>query len=336
MDGVLYVVSDYLQPSRQYHLDHGVAQLQMGSGVSVLVSGPSTFQLPNPKSFNLLQGAVVANVPKAAIGFEVRTPSLKVVDLGTRFGVHVDEAGVTETRVFQGSVNCFSLKSGSTQGSPQRVTEGQAVKRSANGAITQSETESELLFGTCLMQEFGIRHLTGTLKYLSTMPSSVEPCEFTSNEHIYVFLERQSFSLPTDLNCNIPDQNRSEVLSESEPQGQFEPGVIKQGTKVDVYYIHHDIHCPGEPGYSEQRQAFFMKGGIRFKNRILGILPTDPLLLQTDQALGKPGVSYGTLEIRSAEDEIRILPDNSTLHLDWNVGVTKLNVVRVIVAADDK
>jgi len=58
------------------------------------------------------------------------------------------------------------------------------------------------------------------------------------------------------------------------------------------------------------------------------------LLLQTDEILGNPDVQYEKRSIRSAEDTIQLLPDNSSLHLDWILGVSRLNVVRVIVAAD--
>ncbi len=43
------------------------------------------------------------------------TPSGKVVDLGTEFGLSVDEAGAATVRVFTGVVEAFPLASGSAR-----------------------------------------------------------------------------------------------------------------------------------------------------------------------------------------------------------------------------
>jgi len=330
----LCVVNDRLQTGRQYYLNQGMLQLQMDSGVDVVIAGPTTFQLINSNAMRLLRGTMTAKVSQDAIGFEVQTPTLKIVDLGTRFGVHADEAGVSETHVFQGIVNYSKWKKGNVHGPPKLLTAGQSVKQSPNGKFIQSNTNSEILFAKCLMREAGIHKLSGAMNYLSEMPASLKEGSFSSNNNIHVFLERKNFQLPVDIICNTPIQDNKEI-SKKEPQGQYKSGVIKQGTKVDVYYIHHGIHPADNPELPVQKSGeSFLKGDIRFKNRILGILPTDTLLLQTDEILGNPDVQYEKRSIRSAEDTIQLLPDNSSLHLDWILGVSRLNVVRVIVAAD--
>jgi hypothetical protein len=52
----------------------------------------------------LLHGSLTARVPQRARGFTVYSPRGKVVDLGTEFGLSVDESGGTAVRVFEGEV----------------------------------------------------------------------------------------------------------------------------------------------------------------------------------------------------------------------------------------
>ncbi|QDT96196.1 FecR domain-containing protein [Gimesia aquarii] len=328
---ILCVVNDHLQTGRQYHLDQGVLQLQMDSGVNVVIAGPTTFQFLNSNALRLLQGTMTAHVSQKAIGFEVQTPTLEIIDLGTRFGVHVNKEGVSETHVFQGVVNGFSLKQGSPQGLPQRLSAGQSIKRSPGKEIVLSDTDSDLLFAKCLMQESRIHQLSGDLKLLSNLPVSLKSGEFTSNEHIHVFQERQNISLPEEIRCFVPIQNN---------KGQFQEDVIQKGTKVDVYYLHHDAHHPGHPEFSDQKTTLTMKGEVHFKGQVLGILQTDPLLLQTDQSLGNPDVRYEKSHVRVAEDETKLLPGRSSLYLNWILsraeGLKSMNAMRVIVAAEEK
>ena len=66
-----------------------------------------------------------AVVPPAARGFTVVAPGVDYVDLGTEFGIAVDEAtGASELHVFDGQVNATNP---SSQKLLSSVTEGEAV-----------------------------------------------------------------------------------------------------------------------------------------------------------------------------------------------------------------
>lgn len=339
----LFDLNDILLSGRAYTFDGRVLRLEMKSGTSVLVAGPATFQLLSQNGFQLQQGILTADVPQQAIGFAVDTPTLKVIDLGTRFGVHVDEKGSTETHVFQGLVNCFSGVVKNQNRQPRRLEAGQSVKQLSNGNTVESQLDSETLFSTCLQHESHIRQLSGNMKLLSRSPESVAMGECTSNDHIFVFQEQRNFILPSDLNCNLPIPEGLQHQPENEAQKQFGTGVIKKGTKVNVYYIHNDAHYPGHPEFSEKKTRFTMTGAIGFQNKVLGILQTDELLLQSDNLLGDAEVRYTNGGInqrnRVAEDKIELLPDGRTLSLEWVLsrgnGHQSVNAMRVIVAAEE-
>jgi hypothetical protein len=77
---------------------------------------------------SLAHGSVSAEVPPRAAGFTIRGPSSEVIDLGTRFGFSVGEAGQSEVHVFQGEVISRQLdKQGQAIGEDVLLTTNQAI-----------------------------------------------------------------------------------------------------------------------------------------------------------------------------------------------------------------
>jgi hypothetical protein len=83
------------------------------------------------------RGRLAADVPPAAKGFTVVTPSGDAIDLGTRFGVDVPSTGAAEVHVFQGEV--ITKASGAHR--RQNLRGGDAVMFDA-GASTSRELRS--------------------------------------------------------------------------------------------------------------------------------------------------------------------------------------------------
>ncbi|MCK4997933.1 MAG: FecR domain-containing protein [Anaerohalosphaera sp.] len=87
-----------------YYLEKGLVQIVFNDGAKVILEGPADFELSSTSAMELFSGKVVANVNRDAAGFTVQTPSGKVLDLGTEFGVDVDLAGNSDIHVFDGEV----------------------------------------------------------------------------------------------------------------------------------------------------------------------------------------------------------------------------------------
>jgi hypothetical protein len=76
----------------------------------------------------LFSGNVSAEVPHRAAGFTIRGPSAEVIDLGTRFGFSVGDAGHSEVHVFQGEVISRQLdERGEVVGKEFRLKKNQAL-----------------------------------------------------------------------------------------------------------------------------------------------------------------------------------------------------------------
>ncbi len=85
-------------------LASGFVQLELPSGVVIAMQGPVRFEWSGENKLRLLRGRIRASVPPAAVGFVVEAPNVQIQDLGTEFGVAVDQWNNVEVQVFQGKV----------------------------------------------------------------------------------------------------------------------------------------------------------------------------------------------------------------------------------------
>jgi hypothetical protein len=85
-------------------LTAGLAEVRFTNGVSLLIEAPARLVLRTDMRAELLAGKVVATVPPPASGFTVETSATRLIDLGTEFGVEVDDGGETRVEVFRGKV----------------------------------------------------------------------------------------------------------------------------------------------------------------------------------------------------------------------------------------
>ncbi|WP_197442845.1 FecR domain-containing protein [Lignipirellula cremea] len=97
-------VGDELRTGQTFRLKEGVVEIQFASGATVVLKGPAALQLDSARGAHLQNGTLSAFVPSQAVGFVIDAPGLKVVDLGTRFGLTTTAGGATEVHVFEGQV----------------------------------------------------------------------------------------------------------------------------------------------------------------------------------------------------------------------------------------
>ena len=84
-------------------LESGVAQIELFSGVTIIVEGDAEFEILSPMEMTVARGKVRAQVPEPAHGFRIRTAEGEVVDLGTEFALNVSPAH-SEVHVLDGKV----------------------------------------------------------------------------------------------------------------------------------------------------------------------------------------------------------------------------------------
>ncbi|WP_050028250.1 LamG-like jellyroll fold domain-containing protein [Verrucomicrobium sp. BvORR034] len=98
----------------------GFAQVEFFSGATLLMEGDAELEIVSPWEAICHSGKVRVRVPPPARGFLLHAPGMKLVDLGTEFGVQVNPEDLSsEVHVFEGEVEAhptnqdlISLKQG--------------------------------------------------------------------------------------------------------------------------------------------------------------------------------------------------------------------------------
>lgn len=121
-----YVAGDVIRVTR------GKLELEYPHGTKVVLHSPAAYQLLSKMKAKILLGRLTATVTDAAKGFSVSAPRATVVDLGTQFGIEVNNDGATDVVVFKGEVD-VAYYDQSDKSSPQRLHMGEAVHLNAEG-----------------------------------------------------------------------------------------------------------------------------------------------------------------------------------------------------------
>ena len=117
---------------QSHALKAGSVELITALGARVVIEAPAEFRFESAQRLHMLRGRLSADVPPAAKGFTVITPSGDAVDLGTQFGVDVPERGAAEIHVFQGEV--IAKAAGSGEGKSLRGGDAVTMNQGANDA----------------------------------------------------------------------------------------------------------------------------------------------------------------------------------------------------------
>jgi hypothetical protein len=130
----------------------GTLELLTQSGAKVVIEAPAQFQFQSRNRMNLTRGRVAADVPPSAKGFTVITPGGEAIDLGTRFGVDVQNNGASEIHVFQGEVIAKASRS-----------PGKSLRTGDALAFLDSQTQTRNLRGSVFIQPGEVSALSAGL-----------------------------------------------------------------------------------------------------------------------------------------------------------------------------
>lgn len=124
-------VGDALKPGR-LAIASGYAQVEFFCGATVVLEGPAELDLKSATLAHVHSGRLRAHVPPAARGFSLEVDDMKVVDLGTEFGLAVSAEGA-DLQVFDGEVELHPAEK-----EKQLLKAGEAVKRTKQGVIEEA------------------------------------------------------------------------------------------------------------------------------------------------------------------------------------------------------
>lgn len=104
----------------------GLVQLDYYTGAKIVLRGPCLFVPTSANSGRLERGHLTGEVSEG--DFLLTTPTAKVIDLGTAFGVSVDDVTRTDVCVFDGEVQVISDQQGESSSNSLLLEEGMAAR----------------------------------------------------------------------------------------------------------------------------------------------------------------------------------------------------------------
>ncbi|HBV62297.1 MAG TPA: hypothetical protein DEF45_04675 [Rhodopirellula sp.] len=311
-------------------LQVGIARLDFSNGATVTLQGPAKFEILSADRTRLHQGVLTVHVPGTAIGFEIETPAMGVVDLGTAFGLAVGVDGETDVCVFEGEVEVSTI--GETSNTKSRLLHaGNAVRSQPRLGKIESVLYETNRFKDGWPVTSGVLQATGLMKFVSPGPEFV-PGRYEDNEHIVVFAERQSVTLASEIPVDLTSPGLYQRIHRHNDQK------IAAGTTVRSYLLQLDPLGTRERN-SENKPR--VTGQITFDKPVIGLIAGTARLTNTDMLLGHPDGQYktnrrGIEPTRKEEnlgikhDAVILSEDRRTLSLDLSAG-SAVDQIRVIV-----
>ncbi len=205
-----------------YDLREGAVQMELGQGTTVLLEAPCQVQLVSVGEIVVKRGRIAVEVPPQAVGFQVRTSTALITDLGTEFGVIAHSNGSTEAHAFKGRISVAAHPDQLGQATTCVVHEYSSVVIETQGGTVQS--------GLAAREDLFLRELPVNLH-----PSS--PMERLNLADLVGGGDGRGTGMPdrgVDLATGQPSRNRVPTIQRSQ-RNAFRPSPQLRG--VDGVFV---------------------------------------------------------------------------------------------------
>ena len=308
-------VGEPLSPGRVVNLTNGQIRIRFDWGAILAAEAPAEFSVLGGNSARLIHGQVTVRVPGKKKGFTVMTPTERVIDLGTSFGVDVAPSGATEISVFEGEVKL---------GAEKRLTAGQSVEVAEARADPREIPYSERAYSDTWQISFGVEALTGKVR-LAAPSERRSPGKVHDSESLLLFPERERVS--------IARGDRVDAIEPGLHQRPFHKRVItlREDQTVDSFLLQYN---PERSGDKLEKRRF--EGELRFDRPIIALILQKDLLNVSDAHMALPGVDFQNIYRRGIAvfDQVELSADRRILRVAFDIkdGVDQ---IRVLVASDN-
>jgi len=315
-----------------FALDRGVVRLDFTSGAQIAVEGPARLEIVDEMRVVLKRGILTATVSPSASGFVVDTATARIVDLGTAFGVAVEEDGQTDVCVFDGLVEVNRQGADASTRSSQRVREGESVRASSDSTTIESVAFETGRFERAWPVNSGILQATGSMRFVAPGPS-FDPGKYEDNEHILIFAEQKNVQLETPIRVGQSDPGEFRLVPFEQTK------TIPAGQRVSSYLLQLKSAWTEEHELRRRRVV----GQVTFAEPIVGLISRNRFIRETETLFGSPKIKYESpsrsVEPRPMNDQrkgfdtIILAADRRTLILDLQECPDRIDQLRVLVEA---
>lgn len=302
-------------------LRSGFLRLAFDDGVEVTLQGPAEYQLIGKGKTKLTSGLLTATVPRGAEGFTVNTPTAEVVDLGTAFGIDLQEHGVSQVTVFEGEVE-VALPDSTDK---RLLTEGESVRVATGESIETADFDAEP-FTKIWPISSGIERSTEAFRFVPPWPPQQRFVR--SDQDIFIAPEGRAATLSSPLRVNISESGtyiRRGEMSVSELHA-------RQRVRSFTLFFHPEKAGPHQPAKN-------ITGSITFDSPVLGLIVLHEELQASARRFSRTGprnINDGQqLELTGDDDGdvVTLSEDRRTITLKLSSPARSAELMRVIVDA---
>jgi hypothetical protein len=113
----------------------GEMEIYFDQAVKLVVRGPANVTIRSAREIYSSSGVLAARVGEAGVGFTIVTPTGRIIDLGTEFGVAIGDEGATDVAVFRGAVDLtYGARQNKLEPSfSRRLVQGQGLRLDSDG-----------------------------------------------------------------------------------------------------------------------------------------------------------------------------------------------------------
>lgn len=311
----------------RFQLGAGVTKFEFANGAVLGVEGPADLSIRSGEAVFLAHGRLNAWCPESAHGFLVETPSTKVIDLGTAFGVETGADGGSDVMVLDGLVK---LDNGRDQ---RHLTSGAAMRAETGGEMREVPMEPSA-FNRTWPVALGIRSTNGEVA-AAPAGTSETIASLENDDTIFVIPERRDLVVTEPLMVNVVDSGIFRADA-----GPFTTQlVLKPVQKIRSYLLRYNpVGKVLDPaGFREFR------GSVTFDRPVLGLIVRSPLLNQTDPTFSLAPIAMEDENYRkmrglelarpSPADSVVLSEDRYTVEIRWFAGES-VDEIRVITTDD--
>lgn len=251
-------------------------------------------------------------------GFTLVTPTERVVDLGTAFGIEVADNGTTSVAVFEGEVELHGTNK------PQRLFAGQSTQSIEPRSPAQSIPHLVDAFLNTWETSFGVESVTGDLR-VARPGERLAPVLAVDSKTLLLFPEREGVTLPEGFTLNSTQTG----LHERPFRKQLKH--LSDSLTVDSYLLQYN---PGvDSSDSSQDRVFTAK--LRFDRPVVGLILAADQLKESDAKLAMPGAQLKSISRRgiNIDDQVELSEDRRTLHIRMSIQ-DSVDQIRVLVDAN--
>jgi hypothetical protein len=124
-----------LSVGQSLQFKQGEMEIYFDQAVKLVVRGPAKFTIRSAREIYSTSGVLTARVGEAGVGFTIVTPTGRIIDLGTEFGVAIGDKGATDVAVFRGAVDLtYGARQNKLEPSvSRRLVQGQGLRLDSDG-----------------------------------------------------------------------------------------------------------------------------------------------------------------------------------------------------------